>query len=59
MQVDGPVGYIDVVGPVFVCYVGHPYAQAEEVAQVVEDFDRAVEIVTERAAASRRHKLAT
>lgn len=59
VQLDRPVGYVEVVPPVFVCYVGHPYAQAEEVAQVVKDFDRAVEIVAERAAVSWRHKLAT
>jgi hypothetical protein len=59
VQLDRPVGYVEVVPPVFVCYVGHPYALAEEVAQVVQDFDRAVEIVAERAAVSRRHKLAT
>lgn len=55
---DGPVGYVEVVAPVFVCYLGHPYAQAEEIAQVLE-FDRAVQIVAGRARAARRHKLAT
>ncbi|MFS0894698.1 hypothetical protein [Microbacterium sp. 179-I 3D3 NHS] len=57
MNDDGPVGYVEVVAPVFVCYLGHPYAMAEEIAQV-HDFDRAVQIVTERAASSRRPKLA-
>ena len=55
---NGPVGYVEVVSPVFVCYLGHPYAQAEEIAQVIE-FERAVQIVAERAAASQRPKLAT
>ena len=54
---DGPIGYVEVVSPVFVCYLGHPYALAEEIAQVL-DFDRAVQIVAERAATSRRPKLA-
>lgn len=55
---DGPVGYVDVVAPVFVCYLGHPYARAEEIAQV-HDFERAVRLVREQAASSPRHKLAT
>lgn len=55
---DGPVGYVEVVSPVFVCYLGHPYAQAEEIAQVLE-FDRAVQIVAGQARAARRNKLAT
>ncbi|WP_435748449.1 hypothetical protein [Microbacterium sp. PMB16] len=54
---DGPVGYIEVVSSLFVCYLGHPYALAEEIAQVL-DFERAVQIVAERAASSRRPKLA-
>jgi len=41
---DGPVGYVESVPPVFVCYVGHPYPLAHEVAQV-HDFHRAVETV--------------
>lgn len=57
VSLDGPIGYVEVVSPVFVCYLGHPYAMAEEIAQVL-DFDRAVEIVAERAAVSRRPKLA-
>ncbi|HWS50699.1 MAG TPA: hypothetical protein VN241_06785 [Microbacterium sp.] len=55
---DGPVGYIEVVSPVFVCYLGHPYARAEEIAQV-HAFEQAVRLVGEQAAAARRHKLAT
>ena len=55
---DGPVGYVEVVSPVFVCYLGHPYARAEEIAQV-HAFEQAVRLVGERAAASQRHKLAT
>ncbi|MBT2484029.1 MULTISPECIES: hypothetical protein [unclassified Microbacterium] len=55
---DGPVGYVEVVAHVFVCYLGHPYAKAEEIAQVL-DFERAVQIVAGRARAARRHKLAT
>ncbi|MNH48020.1 hypothetical protein D3C79_1115610 [compost metagenome] len=54
---DGPIGYIEAVPPVFVCYLGHPYAQAEEVAQVHE-FDRAVRLLDERAARSRQRPLA-
>lgn len=51
VSLDGPVGYIEVVPPLFVCHAGHPYAKAEEIAQV-HDFDRAVRIVVERAEAS-------
>lgn len=57
VSLDGPIGYVEVVSPVFVCYLGHPYAHAEEIAQVVE-FQRAVEIVAGRAATSQRPKLA-
>ncbi|KJQ52598.1 hypothetical protein [Microbacterium sp. SA39] len=57
VSLDGPIGYVEVVSPVFVCYLGHPYAMAEEIAQVL-DFERAVETVAERAAVSRRPKLA-
>ncbi|MCK2022737.1 hypothetical protein KZC52_07370 [Microbacterium sp. kSW2-24] len=53
---DGPVGFVEVVPPVFVCYVGHPYAQASEIAQV-HDFHRAVEIVAETAASPRAPKI--
>ncbi|MFJ4253547.1 hypothetical protein [Microbacterium sp. NPDC090003] len=53
---DGPIGYVEVVSPVFVCYVGHPYAQASEIAQV-HDFHRAVEIVAETVASSRAPKI--
>ncbi len=49
----GAVGYIEHVHPVFVCYVGHPYPKADEVAQV-HDFHDAVQTVLHRAAAIRR-----
>lgn len=52
-----PVGYIDVVPPLYVCYLGHPYPRAVEVAQVY-DFDHAVGIVSAMAAGSRDHALA-
>lgn len=45
---DGPVGYVDVVPPVFVCYLGHPFARAVEIAQV-HDFQRAISAVTRAA----------
>jgi hypothetical protein len=57
VTLDGPVGYIEVVPPLFVCHAGHPYAKAEEIAQV-HDFDRAVRIVAERAGASQSSMLA-
>lgn len=50
---DGPVGYIEHVAPVFVCYVGAAYPQAEEVAQV-HDFHDAMRTVLHRAASTRR-----
>lgn len=50
---DGPVGYVEHVHPVFVCYVGHPYHHADEVAQV-HDFHDAVKTVLHRAVATRR-----
>lgn len=50
---DGPVGYVEHVAPVFVCYVGHPYHRADEVAQV-HDFHDAVRTVLHRAVATRR-----
>jgi hypothetical protein len=50
---DGPVGYVEVVPPVFVCYAGHPYAKAEEVGQR-HDFHSAVQTVIEHAAPARR-----
>ncbi|HTN56131.1 MAG TPA: hypothetical protein VLZ82_08090 [Microbacterium sp.] len=46
---DGPVGYVEVVPPLFICYAGHPYPRAVEVAQVF-DFEQAVSCVLERAA---------
>lgn len=54
---DVPVGYVDVVPPLFVCYLGHPYPRAVEIAQVY-DFDRAVGIVSAMATGSRNHALA-
>nr|WP_201468950.1 hypothetical protein [Microbacterium hydrocarbonoxydans] len=50
---DGPVGYVEHVHPVFVCYVGHPYPHSEEIAQV-HDFHNAVKTVLHRAVATRR-----
>lgn len=50
---DGPVGYVEHVSPVFVCYVGHPYSRADEVAQV-HDFHDAVRTVLHRAVSIRR-----
>lgn len=46
---DGLIGYVDVVHPVFVCYLGHPFAQAVEIAQR-HDFHHAVRAVVEAAA---------
>ncbi|WEK62072.1 MAG: hypothetical protein P0Y60_04755 [Candidatus Microbacterium colombiense] len=45
---DSPIGYVEWVAPVFVCYVGHPYRNSEEIAQT-HGFDEAVALVTERA----------
>ncbi|MBW8761076.1 MAG: hypothetical protein JF592_00640 [Microbacterium sp.] len=53
---DGPVGYVEVVPPVFVCYAGHPYAKAEEVAQK-HDFQSAVQTVIAHAVSARRARL--
>ncbi len=50
---DGPVGYVEHVSPVFVCYVGHPYPRAVEVAQTL-DFHEAVKTVLHRAVSARR-----
>lgn len=50
---DGPVGYVEHVHPVFVCYVGHPYQQADEIAQV-HDFHDAVKTVLRRSSTVRR-----
>lgn len=50
---NGPVGYVEHVHPVFVCYVGHPYPHSEEIAQV-HDFHNAVRTVLHRAVATRR-----
>lgn len=53
---DGPVGYVESVPPLFVCYVGHPYPQAEEIAQV-HDFHQAIDAVIGRVESARRSKL--
>ncbi len=53
---DGPVGYVESVPPLFVCYVGHPYPQAEEIAQV-HDFHQAIDTVIGRVESARRSKL--
>lgn len=50
---DGPVGFIEHVAPVFVCYVGDRFPHAEEVAQV-HDFHDAMRTVLHRAASIRR-----
>ena len=44
----GPVGYVEVVPPLFICYSGHPYPNAIEVAQVF-DFEQAVRRVRDAA----------
>ena len=49
---DGPVGYVEVIPPLFICYSGHPYPAAIEVAQVF-DFEQAVRRVHEAAAHTR------
>lgn len=49
---DGPVGYVEVIPPLFICYSGHPYPKAIEVAQVF-DFQQAVRRVREAAPQAR------
>ena len=49
---DGPVGYVEVIPPLFICYSGQPYPKAIEVAQVF-DFQQAVRRVREAAPHSR------
>ncbi|MGN8026112.1 hypothetical protein [Microbacterium sp. 22242] len=49
---ESTIGYVDVVPPLFVCYLGHPYAKAIEIAQL-HDFDASVRLVQERAARAR------
>lgn len=49
---DGPVGYVEVIPPLFICYSGHPYPKAVEVAQVF-DFEQAVRRVRDAAAHTR------
>lgn len=53
---DGPVGYVESVPPLFVCYVGHPYAQASEIAQL-HDFHAAVAAVVDGAVSSGHSKI--
>lgn len=43
-----PVGYVEVIPPLFICYSGHPYPKAIEMAQVF-DFEEAVRLVREAA----------
>lgn len=50
---DGPVGYVEVIPPLFICYSGHPYPKAIEVAQVY-DFQQAVRRVRDAAPHPRR-----
>lgn len=54
---DGPVGFVEWVSPVFVCYAGDPYRNSEEIAQT-HDFHEAVQTVLDRASKSRRTKRA-
>ncbi|WP_334148558.1 hypothetical protein [Microbacterium sp.] len=54
---DGPIGYVEWVSPVFVCYFGSPYLNSEEIAQT-HDFHEAVQVVLDRAAAVRLRKRA-
>lgn len=49
---DAPIGYVEWVAPVFVCYVGHPYRNSEEIAQT-HGFDDAVALVVDRASRNR------
>ncbi|WP_336646609.1 hypothetical protein [Microbacterium sp. USHLN186] len=45
---DGPVGYVEVIPPLFICYSGHPYPRAVEIAQMFE-FEQAVRRVLDSA----------
>lgn len=49
---DAPIGYVEWVAPVFVCYAGHPYRNSEEIAQT-HGFDEAVKLVVDRASRNR------
>lgn len=49
---DAPIGYVEWVAPVFVCYAGHPYRNSEEIAQT-HGFDEAVKRVLDRASRNR------
>ncbi len=54
--IDGPVGYVESVPPLFVCYVGDPYPQACEIAQV-HDFHHAIDTVIDHVVSARRSKI--
>lgn len=49
---DAPIGYVEWVAPVFVCYAGHPYRNSEEIAQT-HGFDEAVKLVLDHASRKR------
>ena len=51
---NGIIGYVEVIPPLFICYSGHPYPTAVEVAQVF-DFAQAVHCVRDAAPHSRDH----
>ena len=51
---NGIVGYVEVIPPLFICYSGHPYPTAVEVAQVF-DFAQAVRCVRDAAPPSHDH----
>lgn len=54
---NGPIGFVEWVSPVFVCYEGDPYRNSAEIAQA-HDFHEAVQIVIDRASQTRRTKRA-
>jgi hypothetical protein len=51
---NGIIGYVEVIPPLFICYSGHPYPTAVEVAQVF-DFAQAVQCVRDAAPHSPDH----
>lgn len=51
---NGIIGYVEVIPPLFICYSGHPYPTAVEVAQVF-DFAQAVRCVRDAAPHSHDH----
>ncbi|WP_295014878.1 hypothetical protein [uncultured Microbacterium sp.] len=57
VMLTGVVGYVDVVPPLFVCYLGHPYPMSIEIAQV-HDFELAVKTVQDHAAQARSSRTA-